>query len=122
LSFAEPDRLVMVWEQNLKQGYDENAASLPNYVDWKNQNQVFEKMAGFTEAHFNLTGSDEPVRIEAASVSSDFFPVLGINPKLGRTFLLDEERLGHTQVVVLSHGLWQRRFGADPALVGNTVA
>ncbi|MGH9868054.1 MAG: ABC transporter permease [Candidatus Polarisedimenticolia bacterium] len=122
LPFADPDRLVMVWEDASKVGYPRDTPSPANYIDWRDQNGVFESMAAMASVGFNLTGSGEPERIEGARVSATLFPLLGVQPLLGRVFAPDEDRPGANQVVVISHGLWQRRFGSDPAIVGSPLA
>src|SRR5262245_5249451 len=85
------------------------------------QNHVFERMAAFRTQGFTLTGGGEPERVFGARVSADLFPLLGVAPALGRAFLPDEDRLGSPRVVVLSHGAWQRRFGADAAVIGKSL-
>ncbi len=96
--------------------------ALPNFEDWREQNTVFEQMAAFQRRDFTLTGVDEPERIRGASISADFFNLLGVEAALGRTFLSEEDRAGAPEVAVLSDGLWRRTFGADPGLIGRTVA
>ena len=88
--------------------------------DWREQNQVFEQIVALTYTNFNLTGVAEPERIQGAVVSFNFFETLGIQPAIGRSFLAEEESAAAPRSVVISHGLWQRRFGGDPTLVGQT--
>jgi putative ABC transport system permease protein len=122
LPFKDPDRLVTVWERNLKKGYEMNHAGVATFLDWKAQNNVFQSMAAFgIDEGLSLTGDHEPERVNAVPVSANLFDVLGVNPTVGRTFRAEEETPGSDQVVILSHGLWQRRFGSDPNLVGKTV-
>ena len=122
LPFKDPDRLVTVWERNVKKGYDMNHAGVATFLDWKTQSKGFESMAAFgIEAGLSLTGDHEPERVTAVPVSANLFEVLGVHPTLGRTFRLEEETPGQDQVVILGHGLWQQRFGSDPNLVGKTV-
>src|SRR5204863_1186970 len=121
LPFKEPDRLVAVREINPKFSNDPVGASFPNFTDWKEQNQVFEQMAGFRVQYFTLTGADEPLRVTAQCVSSAFFPMLGAEAVLGRIFLPEEEKTGQRKLVVLSHGFWQRRFGGDPSVLDRTL-
>jgi putative ABC transport system permease protein len=120
LPYEDPDRVVVVWER--PPGRDRFAVSPANFLDWKEQNQVFEDMAATMRATVNLTGAGEPERLLGHRVSASFFPTLGVQPALGRTFLLEEDRPDGERVVVLSHGLWQRRFGSDPNVVGRTVS
>lgn len=123
LPFTEPERLVTVWERNPKAGYDDNTVAAGTFADWKEQNQVFESMAALSiDRGLNLTGDAEPERVTAVPVSANLFQVLGVAPIHGRTFAAEEEILGRDRVVILSHGLWQRRFGADPQVLGKTIA
>ncbi|HEX8282764.1 MAG TPA: ABC transporter permease [Pyrinomonadaceae bacterium] len=122
LPYQNPERLVMVWEENNKSGYPKDTPAAANFVDWREQNQVFEGMAAVAEQDFNLTGAGEPERLSGRRVSADLFSLLGVAPHAGRTFAPEEDRPGANKVVVLSHGLWQRRFGADPTLIGKTLS
>ena len=120
LPFRDADRLVMVWLSHRADGTTE-VTSYPNYLDWKRQS-VFSGMAAFTPRGVNITGDGvDPERVQAAAVSADFLSVLGVAPKLGRAFEAREERPGADAVVLLSRGLWQRRFGADPRVLGRTL-
>src|SRR6185436_7422210 len=122
LPCKDPDRLVTVWERSVKKGYEMNHAGAATFLDWKAQSTVFESMAAFgIEEGLSLTGDHEPERINAVPVSANLFEVLGVNPTLGRTFRVEEETPGGDQVVILSHGLWQRRFGSDPNLLDKTI-
>ncbi|HEX8142216.1 MAG TPA: ABC transporter permease [Pyrinomonadaceae bacterium] len=120
LPFKDPDRLVMVWHSYPK--LDLIApVSPPGFTDYGARTDVFENAAVASGGSANLTGAGEPERIQARAVTASFFPTLGVTPALGRTFLQEEDQPSHEHVVVLSHGLWQRRFGADPAIVGQTI-
>ena len=121
LPYREPERLVMVWEDNSKIGYPHDTPAAANYIDWRDQNQVFEGMAATADVSFNLTGAGDPERFDGKRVSANFFKLLGVEPQLGRTFLPEEDVPGANKVVVLSHGLWQRRFGSDASLVGKSI-
>ena len=121
LPFKEPDRLVMVWEDATKHGYPRDTPAPANYVDWRDQNQVFEGMAAIADRSFNLTGIGEPERIDGWRVSASLFPLLGVEPQLGRSFLPEEDQAGGGRVVIMSQGLWQRRFGSDPTIIGKAV-
>ena len=122
LPFKEPDRVVLVWERNVKKGYEMNHVGVATFLDWKAQNNSFESMAAFgMDDALSLTGDHEPERVTAVPVSANLFEVLGVNPILGRTFRVEEETPGRDQVIILGHGLWQRRFGSDPNLVGKTI-
>jgi len=121
LPFREAGKLVVVWEEASKIGFPRNTPAWANFVDWKTQNQVFEDMAALTGSGFSLTGDGEPERLEAQAVTANMFPLLGVQPKLGRNFTEAEDQPGGPRVAILSNGLWQRRFGGDPALVGREI-
>jgi len=126
LPFPDSSRLVLVWE-TFGQGRDNwNIVSAPNFWDFQKQSQSFENMAIFDSAGrgYNLSASgnkQEAEQVSGLRVSSGFFPVLGVKPFLGRTFLPEEETLGKDHEVVLSYGLWQTRYGGDPSLLGRTI-
>jgi putative ABC transport system permease protein len=123
LAFKDPSRLVAVWETNEQPGGEvnhRNEVAMGNFYDWRAQNQVFEQIAALTYANFNLIGVAEPERIQGAVVSFNFFSTLGLQPAIGRSFVAEEENQAAPRSVVISHGLWQRRFGSDPNLVGQT--
>jgi putative ABC transport system permease protein len=121
LTFHDPDRLVMVWEDAPKIGAPRNSSAPANYADWKAQNRVFEDMAAISWPSFNLTDEGEPERVEAHAVTANFFPLLGVKPELGRVFTGEEDQPGRNNVALISYGLWQRRFGGDPALIGKEI-
>ncbi len=126
LPFPDSDRLVLVWQTFGKNPDDYNIVSAPNYWDFQRQNHVFESMALFDSAGrgYNLSASGnarEAEQVSGLRVSASFFSVLGVQPFLGRTFLPEEEVRGKDHEVILSYGLWQRRYGADRALVGKTI-
>jgi putative ABC transport system permease protein len=121
LPFHDPDRLVMVWEDAAKIGFPRNTPAPANYADWKRQNRVFEDMAALNWRSFNLTDEGEPERVEAQAVTANFFPLLGVKPELGRGFTEEEDQPGRNNVALISYGLWQRRFGGDPGLIGKEI-
>src|SRR5574341_96776 len=121
LPYQNPDELVMVWETAPKLGFPHNDVAPANFIDWRDQNQVFTHIAAFGGASLSLTGRGEPERIEGERVSASLFPLLGVAPALGRVFTEQEDRDGAQGVIVLSHGLWQRRFGGDPGVVGQSL-
>jgi putative ABC transport system permease protein len=121
LPYKNPNRLVMVWEDNSKQGFPRDTPAAANYIDWRDQNHVFEGMAAIVEISFNLTGAGDPERIDGRRVSASLFPLLGVEPQLGRAFRPEEDRPGANHVVIMSHGLWQRRFGSDPGIIGKPI-
>jgi putative ABC transport system permease protein len=121
LPYRDPDRLVMVWEDNTKGGYPRNTPAAANFLDWREQSRVFEGMAAIANQSFALTGAGEPERIDGRRVSASLFPLLGVEPLLGRAFLPEEDQPGAGRAVILSHGLWQRRFGSDPNITGKAL-
>jgi putative ABC transport system permease protein len=121
LPFKDPDRLVMVWEKNRPRNRDQNVISPANYLDWQDQNTVFEQMSAVFDYRANLTGVDDPEELPTQVVTANFFDLLGVNAALGRTFVAEEGMEGHDNVAVLGQSLWKRRFGGDPAMVGNTI-
>lgn len=106
-----------------KGGYDwdQKPVSAPDFVAWREQSHSFEGMVASELNAFALTGEGEPERLVGMRVSADYFHVLGVDAALGRSFLPGEDHVGHAQVVMLSHGLWQRRFASDPNVIGKTL-
>src|SRR2546427_10835518 len=121
LPFTDPDRLVQVWEANIKRGRNTMEVSYPNFADWRNQNQVFEQMAAYSDKTFNLTGTAEPEQVQGAIVSPSLFPLLGIKPVLGRVLLPEEDHPNKVFSAVMSERLWRRRFNSDPRIIGQTI-
>jgi putative ABC transport system permease protein len=121
LPFPEPDRLVMVWEASSGNKSLRGNPAPGNYSDWRTQNRVFEHVAAFSNTSFNLTGDGEPEKINGQAVTANFFALLGSKPVLGRTFLEEDDRPEAGKIVLLSYGLWQRRFGGDPNLLGRDI-
>jgi putative ABC transport system permease protein len=119
LPYAEPDKLVRLSEDSPQ--VPQMSISYPNFLDWREQNKVFSGIAAMQFRSLNLTGRDEPERLPARAVSAELFDVLGVKPALGRSFVADEDRPGANPVCIISNGLWQRRFGSDPALVGKQI-
>src|SRR5262245_33842376 len=121
LPYSEPERLVQVWETKPRANRWSDWVSYPDFRDWREQNTVFDEIGACRTLAFNLTGGDSPESLAGAYVSASLFTVLGVKPILGRTFLDEEDRPGANRVAVISHGLWRRRFGADPGLIGKTI-
>jgi predicted permease len=121
LPFPEPERLVSLWEANDAKGYSRMVASPPNYLDWKAESRSYESMGAFTETTLVVADRGEAERLDGAAVTFGFFETLGVRPLHGRLFRESETSAGHPAVVVLGHGVWQRRFGGDPGIVGRTV-
>lgn len=121
LPYKDPDRLMTIWEDASKVGFPHNTPSPANFLDWLNQNQLFEGMAAMHRQTFNLTGIGEPEKIDGRRVSWNLFALLGVEPQLGRAFVAEEDQPGANNVLMLSNRLWRRRFAADPAIVGQTL-
>jgi len=119
LPFEEPERLVRLSEDAPQ--VPQMSISYPNFLDWREQNKVFTGIAALQFQSYNLTGTNEPERLPGRNVSANFFSLLGVKPTAGRTFSPEEDRPGAARVCVVSNGLWQRRFGSDPNLVGKQL-
>ncbi|HSE98986.1 MAG TPA: ABC transporter permease [Blastocatellia bacterium] len=119
LALHEPERIIKIWESK-PEGFT-GTASVPNLVDWREQNDVFTNIAAYQFANFSLQGQDYPERVRGLTATPDLFDVLGVAPQIGRTFTSEEDQAGSHRVVVLSHRLWQRNFGGDREIVGREV-
>jgi len=119
LPYQESERLIFLNEKSPV--LDEMSISYPNFLDWRAHNQTFEKMGVYNRASYNLTGAGEAERIVTGQVSADLFSVLRVNPLHGRVFTNDEDKPGGTPVVVLSYGLWQRRFGGQTSILNQAI-
>jgi putative ABC transport system permease protein len=119
--FREPGRLVNLWEQYLppRTGYSE--VSPVNYRDWKAMSTSFEAMGAHRWLSVALSGAGEPQQVDGASLTAEVFPLLGVEPALGRYFRPEDDRESAAGTVVLSYGLWQTQFGGDPAVLGRTI-
>jgi len=118
--FADPERLVVLQEQNTRNNYDSGVA-WPNLVDWRTQSTVFSDIGAVAGRSFTLGNIDEPERLVGAAVTWNLFPLLGKKPALGRGIRREEDKPGAERVVLLSEGLWRRRFGADQGILGKTL-
>lgn len=122
LPYIDAGRLVLVSESlPLMAGNSDVGVSAQEYLDYRQQNTVFSDVAAFETDEFNLTGTGQPQRVNAARLSATALPLLGVAPEMGRNFTADEDRHGSDHVVLLSHELWQSQYGADPAIVGKTI-
>ncbi len=122
LPFAEPDRLMVVYESRTDRGGTRSSVSYPDFADWRDQNTVFERMSTYRDTDFVLTGDGEPARLHTGVVNADLFPLLGATPILGRPFRTEEDKPGEGgRVVLLSQQLWQHRFNGDPNIVGKSL-
>jgi len=124
LPYQDPGRLVQVWHVPPPKsfpGMTEFSVSAANYLDWRDQNHVFDPLAIYTFANLNLTGKDKPESVASAVVSPNFFSVLRVRPLFGRVIAPGEDLPGRANVVVLSHAFWREHFGSDPSIVGQNV-
>jgi putative ABC transport system permease protein len=122
LPYAEADRILMVWENDAQEGNPKNSVAPGNFVDFRDQNQVFEQLGFYTQpAAINLTGSDESERVQEARASASLFHVLGVQAERGRLFLPEDDKPGAPTLAVITHGLWQRRFGGSPDAVNGQL-
>jgi predicted permease len=121
LPYAEPDRLVSVWEWHRDSDNRHNSVSPANFYAWKEQLRSFDKLANLIETGVALTGDGEPEQVGAISISPAYFEMVGATALVGRLYGNDEDRENGPRVAVLSEGFWRRRFGADPKVVGRTI-
>ena len=119
LPFPAPDQLHSVYTRT--EEFSKSSVSYPNFLDWQRSSSAFSALGAYRSDDFNLTGSGEAERLRTAMVSADFFPLLGVRPTVGRTFLPDEDRAGAGPVVVLADGLWKRKFGGATDVAGKTI-
>src|SRR6516162_705485 len=120
LPYHAAGRLVTVWEQNPHRGWYENNVSAANFLDWKKQSHVFSDLAAFESDSFDLTGDSHPEEVSGERVTTNLFSLLGVQPFRGGLFLPEMEKKGNAGVI-LSYGLWQERYGADPGIVGKPI-
>jgi putative ABC transport system permease protein len=121
LNYRDAGRLVMLWEDASAAGISRDNVANANYADWQAQNKVFEDVAAFEQRVYDLAGAGEPEKLLAFAVTQNFFAVLGAEPALGRGLLPEDDSPGANRVAVISHGLWQSRFGGEPAVVGRDI-
>ena len=119
--FPDVDRILLLSDSSRDSEYRREQVAPANFLDWKRQSDRIQRLSAFSWWDVNLVGRDEPERVQGFRVSADFFPALGVQPALGRGFVADEETIGRHRRAVIGHGLWQRRFGGDPGLVGRTI-
>ncbi|MDE3136697.1 MAG: ABC transporter permease [Acidobacteriota bacterium] len=119
LPFSQPDRLVAMYERSAQ--FEKQSISYPNFLDWLRDNRSFSEMAAFREDDFDLTGMGMPQRVTVEMVSASFFPLLGVKPVIGRTFLPQEDELGGRPVVLLSDGFWHSKYGGSPSVLGRSI-
>ncbi|MGD0695003.1 MAG: ABC transporter permease [Terriglobia bacterium] len=121
LPYRHPSELILVTETLPQLGLDEVGVAAQEYLDYRDRNRSFSQVGSFEDEGFNLTGSGQPLRVNAAAVSASVFPLLGVSPVLGRTFTDEEDRYGASKVVVISRQLWEHEYGSDPQILGKTI-
>src|SRR5579872_1799805 len=121
LPFAQPDRLVRIFEKNDRQHISQFSSSIPNYLSWKEQSQSFEAIASIGFVSLNLTGKGDPEQFAGTTLTPSLFPLLGIHPVMGREFQQGDDLPGSAPVAMISDDLFKRRFGGDPSLIGKTI-
>ena len=123
MPFRDPDRLVMLWETSPRTGKN-NVVNPENFADWRQRNHSFEKMAAYVpfQLAMSVTGDGAPEEVPANFATREFFSILGVQPEMGRDFLPEDEAPGNDRVALISDGLWRRRYGADPHIVGRKLS
>ena len=121
LPYEDPGRLVMVWEHNIPRGWARHTVSSANFFAWSEQGQGFEHLAALFETSATVTGGGDAERVGLVLASASLFPLLGVQPVIGRAYRPEEDREGAPRVAVLGHGFWQRRFGGDPGVIGRAL-
>jgi predicted permease len=119
LPFPESQQLVSLFEKI--PNFNNGSISYPNFLDWQRMNTTFTGMAAYRSAGFNLTGDAEPEHLHGEMISAGFFEILGVQPLMGRTFTREEDRVGANPTVMVTEGLWRRRFGASPDIIGRKL-
>jgi predicted permease len=119
LPFPDANRIVVLFQD--KQNFPKGSISYPNFLDWQADNRSFESMAAYRWTSGDITGVAEPESVHGQRISASFFPILGVNPVLGRNFSADEDRRGANPTVMISEGLWKRKFGSDPNIIGQRI-
>ncbi|HXU39087.1 MAG TPA: ABC transporter permease [Blastocatellia bacterium] len=119
LPYQNPDGIVLVWGKNATTSRD--ALSVPDYLDYRSQNSVFAEMAAFAYDDFNLNTGDEPEHVQGTMVSANYFSVLGATLSKGAAFGPEDDQPGAGRIAIISNGLWKRRFGSDPNLIGQPI-
>ena len=121
LPFAQPERLVKLWEDQSFRGYPQNEPAPANYLDWKRMSQSFEAMAAWRGLSATMQGQGDPERVEGVAITAEAFPLLGVRAQLGRVFTEAEDRADAPGTVLLSHAFWTQRFAADPGVLGRKI-
>ena len=119
LPYPEPEKLIALSEKTAN--FESSSISYPNFLDWQRQNTSFSAIAAYRQDDYSLTGSGETERVRVGMVSHGFFELLGVHPVRGRLFTAEEDRLGTAKVALIGAGLWQRKFGSSPDVLGKTL-
>jgi predicted permease len=119
LPYPRPSELVVISETT--QNFESSSISYPNFLDWQRTNSSFASIAAYKEDDYSITGAGEAERVRVGMVSKGFFEILGVSPVQGRTFTADDDRLGSAPVAMISAGLWQRKFGSAPDIIGKRI-
>ncbi len=119
--FENPDRILALISVRPQQNIDRNGVAPATYLDWQAQVKSFEQLGAYEWAEVNLTGNREPEKVQAFDVTANFFGLLGVQPKMGRAFFPEEEQPGKEQEIILSYGLWERRYASDPNILNKIV-
>ncbi|MFN2514302.1 MAG: ABC transporter permease, partial [Pyrinomonadaceae bacterium] len=119
LNYPDPEQLVLVTDTQPPSS--ETPADYAEYLDWREQSQIFQHLAAHFNTTFTLTGLGDPQQLWGARISANALPALGVNPILGRGFREEEEGRGSERVALISYGFWQRQFAGDPKVVGQSI-
>jgi predicted permease len=119
LPYQEPERLVALYAKSKE--FSRSSISYPNFLDWQRENRSFTALAAFRADNLNLTGVGDPERLRTEMISATFFPILGVKPVVGRVFSEQEDQLGGAPVIIISEGLWRRKFGGSPDVIGKSI-
>jgi predicted permease len=121
LPFPDSQSVVTIWETFANRNVTRGTASAAEFLDWRDMNHVFQELSASRALSFSITGGGDPERVWGSQVSGNFFRMLRVTPVIGRDFTPEDEQIGHEQVVLLSYGLWRRRFGGDSGILGKTI-
>lgn len=121
LPFKDSSRIMNVWDTDPNRGITSGTVSAAEFLDWREMNRSFSELDAFRTSYVTLTGNGDPEQVWGVQISGGFFRMLGVEPALGRDFRPEEETPGHEQVILISHSLWERRFGANPAILGKSI-
>jgi putative ABC transport system permease protein len=119
--FDNADKFVALVDARPEQNVDMNSVAPATYFEWRDEAKSFDQMGAYRWDALNLTGESRPEKVQGFEITANFFDLLGVHPRMGRTFLPEEEQRGKDQEIILSSGLWERRFASDPNILGKTV-